>query len=153
MPGVWHLQTYKPCASLSVLLLLWKRIQSQTNSLCGRHRYSPPLHPVHRRSSWPSLGGQPMRTSSLRCCLRSRCMAEHVEEQVLGKGCWCGSQQCPFKAVFCGCIRIRTCQITCARKNSVGGELCNRLLGSSSSSFNSTALLVGKKKKKQRHFT
>lgn len=110
--------------SLCGLLLLWKRMQSQTNSSCGRHRYSPPLHPVGRRSTRLSLGGQPARTSSLLCCLWSRRTAEHVEERAQGKGCWCGSQQCPFEAVFCGCIRIRTCQITCARKTSVGDELC-----------------------------
>lgn len=111
------------------LLILRKRMQSQTNSSCARHSYSLPLHPVSHRSIWSSLGGQPTRTSSLLWCLQSRCKAEHVEELAQGKGCWCGSQQCPFEAVFCGCIRIRTCQITW-------------LLGSSSPSFNSIALLL-----------
>lgn len=119
---------------------------------CGKHRYSPPLHCVGCRRTWPSLAGQPTSTSSLLCCLRSRCTAEHVEERAQGKGCWCSTQQWPFEEVFCGFIRIRTCQITCARKKSVGGEFCNGPLGSSSSTFNSTALLfffflVG------RHFT
>ena len=134
--------------SLCGLLLLWKRMQSQTSSACGRHWCRPPLHCVGCRSTRPSPGGQPMGRSSLLCCLRSRHTAEHVEERAQGKGSCCGSQQCPFKAVFCGCVRIRMCQITCAGKTSVGGELCNMLLGSSSSSFNSTALLLGEKKKK-----
>lgn len=95
-------------------LLLWRRMLSQIKLFLWKAQLYPTFTPPWSQKHMSHLRGQPDRTTASSSACGPGVWLSSWRGECRGRGYRCGSQQCPFEAVFCGCRRIRTRQITCS---------------------------------------